>query len=81
MTNDRAVLSPLYFTSEITMPNKKKKTSKSRSAVSHAQLVNQVRLLTLWVRVLKGNAHLGGWTLSRARGRYKPDPTGGPPNL
>jgi len=64
------------------MPNKKKKKSKSpRATVSHAQLVKQVRLLTIWVRVLKGNANMGGWTLGMAKSKYKPDPGGGPPSL
>ena len=64
------------------MPNKKKKTSKSpRATVSQAQLVKQVRLLTDWVRVLKTQAHMGGWTLERAKGTHKPDPTGGPPDM
>jgi serine/threonine-protein kinase len=72
----------LPLTSEVAMPNKKKKKSKSPGAtVSHAQLVKQVRLLTIWVRVLKGNANMGGWTLGMAKSKYKPDPAGGPPGL
>ncbi|HWP71489.1 MAG TPA: hypothetical protein VNM36_10325 [Gemmatimonadaceae bacterium] len=62
------------------MPNKKKKTSKSpRATVSNAQLAKQVKVLGTWVQILKGHANMGGWTLSMAKGKYKPDPTGGPP--
>ena len=47
--------------------------------MSNAQLAKQVKVLGTWVQILKGHANMGGWTLSMAKGKYKPDPTGGPP--